>query len=435
MVVSNNMNIQDTSDYPLTIPQFWNTQLRQDIRTRTFWDKFQGKEGSNMPIIIDSDQSKEGHDTMKISVMSDIENDGVEGHAIMEGNEGEFKEAQFTLTLEWYRQAVATDKKTKLATFWKFSQVAKQKLQRWTGTWKDWKAFNALLVESNANTYYSNGTNVTARNQLDSSARFGVSDLDIGKMILQRQGAMRIDHTVDNGKAIIEKFGCVISEVDGFNLRTDPAWRAHNQSAGVRGDLNKICTGAIGEWNGILVYEHIGISGAGIISGSPLRPEALLYGTHTNVVEILTLGEDTSKNYTRHFPAFPTASDVLSIVKADGTVEFCTYTAKTNNTFTGVTRNTGFGSLDDGGAAGTYVGNEKVTLGNRLSRQIFFGAEIMIRGEGVLPTGTTNLRDYKFRNGIGMEMAFAQKAVEDSRGNVPNYYINESFSDLPNQSI
>src|SRR3990167_2731900 len=97
------------------IPTHWAPRLRDDAIRRAFWGaRFEGKEGSNKPIIINEDFTKMPGDTIKFNTVSDLFSAGVTGENTLTGNEDQLTLGQYTLTVDWLRNAVAFTKNVDL---------------------------------------------------------------------------------------------------------------------------------------------------------------------------------------------------------------------------------------------------------------------------------------------------------------------------------
>jgi len=209
-------------------------------------------------------------------------------------------------------------------------------------------------------------------------------------------------------------------------LRADTVWNEANRVAMLRGEDNPLFTGALGMYNGVLIYTHYGMAG---YQGTPIRPEASIYGSHNNSVGTITVGVSTAKNYTRFF----TSTGTIAIVNASKEKEFVSYTGKTNNTFTGCTRGTTYNS-DAADGASAYVTGNLITQSNHVSMQVAFGAEIAAKSYGMYPTPIKQSEDYDFEKGVGVKMVYGQKAIEDAAGDKPNYLLVKSYAGNPNNS-
>lgn len=420
------LNLTAKSDLDQAIPEHWDTKVRRDAARKAFWDKFEGKEASGMPIIVRNDFTKQPGDLVHVQVVSQLGGDGVTGENTLEGNEEKLSLGQFDLSVDWLRHAVAfTKKATKEANF-NAVMASNELLSSWLARYKDWDMFNQLITTATPDTLYAN--DATSDATLGTNDTFGTTELDRLHLALKRKGAIPI-RTIRKGKEEVPIFGCVISEVDEYNLSADTVWidTVRNAASLYKSvEDHPLFIMSIGLYRGMLVYVHHGISG---YQGTPLRPEASINGAHTDSVTTITVGPNANKNYTRFFPS----SGTISIVGSGGAREFVTYTGKTNNTFTGCTRGATYGGTSSSAAA--YTGGELITNLNHKSVQVAFGAEIAARSWGQYPKPVHQEHDYGFEKGIGIESVYGQKAIEDSAGAQPNYLIMDSYAANPSTSI
>ena len=416
------LNTTTTTNLDNAIPEFWEEKIRRTAARMAFWDKFEGKEGSNMPLITRMDFTKKPGDTLHINIMSELEGAGVTQDSTLAGNEEKMVLGQFDVTVDWLRHAVAFDERGSRRANFDLIVAANPRLARWLARKKDYDMFYQLMTTASPDeTFTKDRADAT---ELVSSDTFGTTEIDRLKLALVRKGAIPMSVIMDN-KNEIGIYGLVISEIDAYYLREDAAWVQAQRDVAIKGKDNPLLNGAFGMYNGMILFVHNGISG---FQGSPLRPEASLYGAHTDSVTTLTVGVNTNKNYTLMFPD----SGTLAITGSTGTVEFVTYTGKTNNTFTGVTRGVTYGSQSSTAAA--YTGSEFITQNNHMSSQMAFGAEIAVRAWGALPFAISQVEDYGFEKGVGIASIYGQKAIEDVDGNKPNYLINRSYAKNPSNS-
>jgi N4-gp56 family major capsid protein len=419
------LNLHTTANLDNLIPEWWEKKIRDDASKKAIWDKFEGREGSNSAIIMRDDFNRKAGagDTVHINVVSELYNDGVTGESTLAGSEGKLSIGQFDLVVDWLRNAVAFNKRATKRALFDAVMTANRRLSDWLARTKD-EDMHAQLLDNTSTTIYANDATSTAT--LGTNDVFGAEELDRIKLALSNKGAIPIN-VIMKGKGTYPTYACMISEVDAYNLKADTTWISAQENAGLRGETNPLFTSAFGQYGGMMVYVHRGLSG---FQGSNLRPVARIYGAHTNAITTITVGADATKNYTKFFPSAGT----IQVVSVDGTEEYITYTGKTNNTFTGGTRGATYGgSAKDGAKA--YVGSEQVTLYNHQARVIGFGAEIAARVWGQQPRRITQTEDYGFEYGIGIECVYGQKAIEDSSGNMPNYLVLETYAANPSHTV
>ena len=418
------LNAMEKADVVNLIPELWAKKIRQDAEYKAFWDRFEGAEGSRKPLIKRNDFMKEAGDTVHINVQSRLRNAGVTGETTLKGSEGKLTFGQFDVTVDWIRNAVSFTKKAKKESLLDLIIASNGALSDWLAQEKDSDTFKEVLSTASPDTLFAG--DAIGRTTLDAGCGFGTTEIDRMRLALIRKRALPISIMRD-GKNQIPIYGIAISEIDEYNLKADAVWVKRNCEALVKGDSNPLVSGALGMFNGCLIYPHYGMAGD---QGTPLRPEASVYGVHTAVVATITVGDSTDGvDYTRYFDDDGT----IAIIDSSGQKEFVTYTGKELYSFTGCTRGATYGS--DGAADGAidYTGTEIITQVNHLTKQIGFGAEICARSWALYPTPTTEVEDYGFELGIGVEAVWGNKAIEDSAGANPNYLIMESYAANPNR--
>lgn len=421
-------NVQtSTSDFPLSLPAWWDENLLHDAVHEAFFPKFEGREGSMMGIVTKKDFLTKPGKTMHLTTLTALRNAGVTGHTELEGSEGEFQEGQFDLTVNWLRNAVATDKKTDKEVFWDWTNNARKLLSEWLARYTDWNMFDQLInTETTQKQLYAN--NQTAATALTTTDTFGPREIRVIRLALQRLGAKPLKIYKKNGQSY-PQYAIVMSEADEFYLKSNTVFYEALKDSLPRGEDNPIFEGCLGQYDGCLLYVHRGLAGD---FGTPLRPETSISGSHGAADTTLTVATSGSTNAQTTF--FPSTGTLKIYKQSTNTYEFVTYSGKTATTFTGVTRGASYGG-DSGSGAQTYVTGDIITLQNSVSRVIGFGAEFAARGWGKMPTGTTNVRDYGFKFGVGVESVFGQAAIKKQNGNVRGYVIMNTYAETPQRNI
>ena len=407
-----------TTDLDNAIPEHWATKIRLDAIKNAFWgSRFEGKQGSRMPIIANTDFTKAAGDKIHFQTMSRLYNAGVTGESVLTGNEEKLALGQYDLQVEWVRHAVGFNKRaTKRANF-DAVKVAGDELAEWMGRRIDDNMMEQLVsTETTQSTIYAG--NKTSSANLTSSDVFNTDALDRMKLAMLRKGALPFQ-VKSVGGVNLKFFGIVIDPIDAYNLRGDEAWWSAQRDANLRGMDNPIFTGALGIYNGVIVYEFGNVGGK---QGTWLRPEAALSAAITAGATTITctLDGDTSAQATKYFAA----SGTLTIDN-----EEITYSAKSGqNAFTVTSRGV------NGTTAASHASGARVTQRN-VATQIGFGAEVAVRGWGLYPRATKQVQDFGFHYGVGVEAVFGQIAVKDKDGNCPNYVLMKSYTKNPNSTL
>ena len=334
----------------------------------------------------------------------------------MAGSEDKLSMSQFDLTVDWIRNAVAFTKNLQRRVNFDTVQVARQRLADWLARYTDEGMFTQLITTTTPDTLYAG--DATTELTLGANDTFGVEEIDRIKLALQRKGAIPISTKMADGEEL-DTYGVAISEIDEYWLKGDTDWKQAQRDAGDRGRGNILFTGALGMWNGCIIYVNRSVKSANNVLGSPLRPEGRLYTTvdaSTTGANYVVIAVSTTKgDYTKFFPSLGT----LRIGTED-----LTYTAKSVYGFT----------ISARGANGTtgaiHTAGDLVTLRD-VSTQIGFGAEVAVRGWGMKPNPTTQVEDYGFEQGIGVEAIFGQVSVKNTAGTAKNYLRMKSYAANP----
>ena len=409
------LNDTTATELANAIPELWHVKVRLDAIKQAFWGKrFEGAQGSRMPIIMNTDFTKGPGDVIHFQTLKRLKRSGVTGASILAGQEEKLTLGQFDLTVDWLRHAVSFNKRgTKRANF-DAVKAAGAELTDWLARSIDDDMFKELTVTRSPSTLYAGGK--TSEDGLDSTSTFNTDALDKIKVALQRKGAIPFQVRTVNG-ITLKFYGVVIDPIDAYNLRGDEAWFSAQKDANVRSFDNPIFTGALGIYNGMIIFEFGNVTGE---QGTYLRPEATLsadIAASGAATVTVTINSDTSIVATKFF---------ATAGKIQIGSEVMTYSAKGDNTFT--VASGGRGALNTTPQA--HSEGDLVTQRN-VATSIGFGAEIAVRGWGMFPKATREVQDYGFTFGVGIESIFGQRVVEDAASAFPNYLRLKSYSENP----
>jgi hypothetical protein len=279
--------------------------------------------------------------------------------------------------------------------------------------------FSALINGASNTIYAGDATSIAT---LGTNDTFGTEEIDRLKLALQRT-AIPIRSEGPDGEEE-EYYGAVISEIDEYWLKGDAVWNQAQRDAGPRDySKNRLFTGALGIYNGMILYVHRAKKSANNVMGTPLRPETRLYSTVTNA----------STEF--EFDISTTYKDLGDFFSSTGTItvdsEEITYTSITAGSGTGSTyRFAGCTRGANGTTAAAHTEGALITQRN-VGNVIGFGAELAVRGWGMKPTPITQTFDYGFENGLGISAVYGQSVIKDSAGNAPNYILMKTYSNNP----
>jgi len=403
------LNVLTASNLDDFIPELWHRTVRDDRIQREMFTRFEGPEGSMSGVIAANDLNKEAGDTIHFETLSELYAAVTTGETTLAGQEEKFTDHQFDLTIDVVRHAVAVTRKANKLAFIQAIERAAPKLGRYFAKYFDEIIFDLMI--DNATTMG------TAAASLSSTDRLTPDILDAIKLGLIRRGALPIEAKVGKHGEIQEVYACILDEVSAYHLQTNSTFRQTIREALPRDTGNPMFTGALGMWNGLVLYTYSGIH-QGCHQGTPQRPEcALTSATSGTGTKTLTVGTVADRDYTKHFATTGTLT-----VSADGTndAEQCVYTGKTINTFTGVEI-----------AESAHIAGTRITQQNSMSTIVAFGSEALARAFTERDYAITETHDYKMELGIALESITGVALIEDSAGNVPNVLNHRVFADLP----
>lgn len=408
------------------IPTYWADRLTADAINRAFWGaRFEGKEGSRKPIIVNEDFTKKPGETIKFNTVSQVFTAGVTGESTLENNEDQLALGQYTLTVDWLRNAISYTKNLEKRVNFNIAQTIRTELSDWLKRKIDTDMTKSIIANS-SNTIYAG--DATTEAGLGTNDHFGTEEIDRIKLALSRTAIPIRSEGADGEEE--EYYGCVISEIDEYWLKGDTVWNQAQRDAGPRDyNKNRLFTGALGIYNGIILYVMRAKKSANNIQGTPLRPEARLKTTVT------------SGSTTIEFDSSTTKQDLGDFFASTGTItiddENISYTSITVGGITGSTyRFAGLTRGATGTTAAAHTAGALITQRD-VATVIGFGAEVAVRGWGMKPTPITNGRDYQFpdgtwfENGLGVAAVFGQSVVKDSGGSAVNAILMKTYADNP----
>jgi len=403
-----------------SIPEWWAERLRDDAVRRAFWGaRFEGKEGSRKPIITNEDFTKKPGDIIRFQVVSQLFSAGVTGETTLAGSEDQLSLGQYTLTVDWLRNAVSYTKNVEKRVNFNIAQTIRSELSDWLKRRMDGDLFKAIIAGV-SNTIYAGAATTEAG--LGTNSHFGTEEIDRIKLALQRTAIpIRVEGAEGEEE---EYYGIVISEIDEYWLKGDSVWNQAQRDAGPRDYAkNRIFTGALGMYNGCIIYVHRAKKSANQIQGSPLRPEVRLY-TSAGAADTEII-----------FDVVGTKRDLADFFATDGTIridaEEITYTSITAGTMTGTTyRFAGCGRGANGTTAATHTAGALITQRN-VASAVGFGAEIAVRGWGMKAEPITQTEDYGFEQGLGIQAVFGQSVIKNSAGSAVNFVLLKTYADNP----
>ena len=233
------------------VPKVWAKKVWHEGVKDSYFDKFIAMDGSNV-VHQNKDLENVKGDSVVFGLMMNLNGSGVEGNQKLSGAEDTLNIYDFTVQTKLIRNAVSRYEADDQKTQYNMLKEIKSALTQWLSDWLDNKLMSELcstpssskeaVAASAAGTYAS----ITANDKLTTT-------------IISRAKRKAMMHApkvqpikVDG----MDKYIMLISPWAARDLKDDPKWLAAQQNANVRGSKNPIFTGALGEYDGVILYEY-----------------------------------------------------------------------------------------------------------------------------------------------------------------------------------
>jgi N4-gp56 family major capsid protein len=253
--------------------KIWSTLLMRDALKQTLFKKFLGT-GSKAIIQRLTELEKQNGDVIKYDLLMQMGNDGITGDNRLKGNEEALVYHQDYVTIDQLRNAHSFRRMTSQRTLHDLRADAQANLSDWYADKYDTYMFNNLCGNTSHNfgqaaqapdaDHYvvsgdvtNTGVIATDEGNISNNDQFQLADLDFAKEAAKTLSPMIRPCVVDGE----EYYVAVLHPYSVTDLRLDIAnsaytdWPTIQMYANKRGLTNPIFTGALGVYNGIVLYE------------------------------------------------------------------------------------------------------------------------------------------------------------------------------------
>lgn len=421
------MAVTGITEIDAAIPEFWAEGILHDANRESFWGQLSGKEGSRMPIIDKTGPLKQKGDLLTFTTIAQLMGTGVTGENVLKGNEEALSIGTFTVSADVVRHAVAVSRKsTKQANFNEV-QTAGGLLKEWMTRKMDNDAFSTIIDNVSETLYAGSGHSAVGTLRDDNGDEFGMAEIDKIRLGLMRQGAEPIQVKRQNQRTI-PVYGIVLGEIEEYRIYQNTAFLQAIRETFDRfkeGGSHPLINNAIGMFKNCIIYRYYSV--LPIPQGTPLRPETTLAAClPTTQTSMVVGGSSPSTGVTPNYTLFFATAGSLQIEE-----EVISYTGKTANTFTGLTRGADEYTAVAGSSAAVHSNGTLVTQRN-ISNVIGFGAEGLFRAIGESPEPVGDKDDYGEQIGLGIRAYYGQACKKDSRRNkTKNVIVMKCWSENP----
>jgi N4-gp56 family major capsid protein len=261
------MAVGRKADYTAQVPAIWAKDLYAQAEKLTFWNRFEGGEGSSMPIVRKDDLSQGPGDTIKYDISLALTGAGTTGDTTLsEGNEEEVKMRQISLIVGAIKHAVRWSFLAENQITHDMRGIGLNKLKRWLAGAIDNRNFyeltggdvaaigttglTATTLPTTAKWFAGTATSIGTVADSDAVGRLKLGDISDFKAYLQTNNLIE-PLSMENGD---EMFGLVVHPYTALALKKDSSYQQAQREAQVRGADNPLFRGAVASWDGVTIY-------------------------------------------------------------------------------------------------------------------------------------------------------------------------------------
>lgn len=233
------------------VPKVWAKKVWHEGVKDSYFDKFTAMDGSNV-VHQNKDLTNVKGDSVVFGLMMNLNGPGVEGNQKLSGAEDTLNIYDFTVQTQLVRNAVSRFEADDQKSQFDMLKEIKGALKQWLADWLDNKLISELstVASSSKEAVYASAagtlSSITANDKLTTT-------------IISRAKRKAMMHApkvqpikVDG----MDKYIMLVSPWAAKDLKDDAKWLAAQQNANVRGSKNPIFTGALGEYDGVILYEY-----------------------------------------------------------------------------------------------------------------------------------------------------------------------------------
>lgn len=233
------------------VPKVWAKKVWHEGVKDSYFDKFTAMDGSNV-VHQNKDLTNVKGDSVVFGLMMNLTGSGVEGNRQkLSGAEDTLNIYDFTVQTQLVRNAVSRFEADDQKSQYDMLKEIKVVLKQWLSDWLDNKLIDKLTSNnSNAETVYASAAGTQA--SITANDKLTTTIISRAKRKAQMH-APKIQPIKIDG---MDKYIMLVSPWAARDLKDDPKWLAAQQNANIRGSKNPIFTGALGEYDGVVLYEY-----------------------------------------------------------------------------------------------------------------------------------------------------------------------------------
>lgn len=233
------------------VPKVWAKKVWHEGLKESYFDKFTALDGSNV-VHKNKDLENVKGDSVVFGLMMNLTGSGVEGNrAKLSGAEDTLDVYDFEVKTQLVRNAVSRFEADDQKTQYDMLKEIKSALKQWLSDWLDDKLISKLSASPTATeVLYASTANTQA--SITANDKLTTTIISRAKRKAMMHGPKVQPIKVDG----MDKYIMLVSPWAARDLKDDAKWLAAQQNANVRGSKNPIFTGALGEYDGVILYEY-----------------------------------------------------------------------------------------------------------------------------------------------------------------------------------
>lgn len=260
------MSTTRKADVTDQIPQIWAKDLYAQAEKLTFWHRFEGPQGSSMPVIRRDDLEKSPGDTVKLDITLALTGAGLTGstsNGLLDGNEEKMKFRQTSYTVDALRHGVRWEKLGKILINHDMRSTALMQLRKWLAGKLDDAVFDEFSGLGGTTIPYKNILVLNTTTDLDiGSATVDDDDVEVGNVltldvITKAKAYAKVELQIEpirmeNGE---EFYFLLIHDYAGASLKLSTDWKQAQREARERAATNPLFTGVLGVWDNVAILQ------------------------------------------------------------------------------------------------------------------------------------------------------------------------------------
>ena len=236
------------------VPKIWAAKVWTEAKKASYFDKFCATDGSNI-VHVNKDLTKAKGDKVNFGLQMNLAGAGVTGNTTLAGAEDVLTTYDFGVTVAQVRNAVvrydADDQKSPYAVL----PMIKNALVQWYADYQDNKLITVLSASPTAGEFTSTASAGTEVAIVDGD-KLTCAAISLAKRKALKH-APKVKPLKIDGQ---EKYIMLIAPEAARDLKADTVWQNAQQYANIRGNDNPIFSGALGEFDGVVLYEYERVS-------------------------------------------------------------------------------------------------------------------------------------------------------------------------------